>query len=56
MGQAGKNLLFALKAANDVARVQAAPDDFERDFAMQLLIFREINVAIPPLPMCERIL
>ncbi len=43
--QTGEEMLFAFEVTNNVFRVQAAANELEGDFAIQLPILREVNVA-----------
>src|SRR5438132_3259636 len=43
--ETGEEMLFAFEVTNNVFRVEAAANELERDFAIQLPILREINFA-----------
>ena len=45
MIQTRENLFFAMKAPVDFIRIDSAANDLKRNFAIQLSILREINIA-----------
>ena len=45
MIQTGEEIFFAMKATDDLIPIDSSPNEFKRDFAIQLSILRKINIA-----------